>query len=218
MSASQTSASVRRRYRRIAPIYDRANLEGLLYARARARAIELLQLQPGARVLDVACGTGASFAAIEQRIGPSGELVGLDLTPQMLTQAEARIRRHGWANVRLLEGDVCAPADGRLGAPFDAAICALGMSVIPQWQDAWEAMLALVRPGGRVAVMDAGYPERGHREDVVPRPFAWLLSRLFVADCARRPWRSLQRATDKPVAETFTWGWVTAASGAKAAA
>jgi hypothetical protein len=91
--------------------------------------------------------------------------------------------------------------------------------VIPQWQLAWDAMFALVRPGGRLAVMDAGYPDRQRRgEEVIPRPFAWLLSRLFVADCARRPWRSLARDTGEPVAETFTWGWVTAAAGAKAAA
>src|SRR4051812_7043877 len=52
-----------------------ANLEWLLYAAARKRAIDMLQLQPGARIVDVACGTGANFALIEQRIGPAGELV-----------------------------------------------------------------------------------------------------------------------------------------------
>lgn len=219
MATTPTRSAVRRRYARIASIYDRANLEGLLYADARTRAIELLELRPGARVLDVACGTGANFALIEQRIGPTGELVGIDLTPQMLARARARVLRHRWTNVLLHEGDVCALPAEELGEPFDAAVCALGLSVIPQWQRAWDAMLALVRPGGRLALMDAGYPDSGRRgELVIPRPFAWLLSRLFVADCARRPWRSLERDTDTPVAETFTWGWVTAAAGAKAAA
>jgi ubiquinone/menaquinone biosynthesis C-methylase UbiE len=219
MPATQTNATVQRQYRWVASIYDWANLEGTLYADARTRAIELLELQPGARVLDVACGTGANFALIEQRIGPTGELVGIDLTPQMLRQARARVLRHGWANVHLRDGDICALPGEDLGEPFDAALCTLGLSVIPQWQRAWDAMLALVRPGGRVAVMDAGYPDRGRRSElVIPRPFASLLSRLFVADCARRPWHSLERDTDKPVAETFTWGWVTAAAGAKAAA
>jgi ubiquinone/menaquinone biosynthesis C-methylase UbiE len=219
MPAKQTAATVRRRYGWIASIYDWANLEGLLYADARTRAIELLELEPGARVLDVACGTGANFALIEQRIGSAGELVGIDLTPQMLRQARARVLRHGWANVHLHEGDVCALPGEDLGEPFDAALCTLGLSVIPQWQRAWDAMLALVRPGGRVAVMDAGYPNSERRSDlVITRPFASLLSRLFVADCARRPWRSLERDTEKHIAETFTWGWVTAAAGAKAAA
>jgi demethylmenaquinone methyltransferase/2-methoxy-6-polyprenyl-1,4-benzoquinol methylase len=92
---------MRRRYGWLASIYDWANLEGLLYADARACAIELLGLRPGARVLDVACGTGANFALIEARIGPSGELVGIDLTQRMLDRARGRIASEGWRNVRL---------------------------------------------------------------------------------------------------------------------
>jgi S-adenosylmethionine-diacylgycerolhomoserine-N-methlytransferase len=220
MPAPESTAAVRRRYGRIASIYDWANLEGVLYAEARERAIELLDLRPGARVLDVACGTGANFALIEQRIGPSGELVGVDVTPQMLNRARARVARAGWANVRLREGDVCELGAERLGEPFDAALCTLGLSVIPQWQRAWEAMKSAVRPGGRLAIMDASYPEgNGSRGDaVIPRPLAWALSRLFAADCGRSPWRLLQRDTDSPTSERFTLGWVTSAAGAKAAA
>lgn len=215
-----STATVRRRYGRVASIYNWANLEGLLYAQARARAIELLDLSPGARVLDVACGTGANFALIEERIGPSGDLVGVDLTPQMLNQARARVARAGWSNVRLRESDVCEPAAARLGAPFDAAVCTLGLSVIPQWHRAWEAMVASVRPGGRLAIMDAGYPEGDARRGVavIPRPLAWALSRLFAADCGRRPWRLLQRDTGDTTSERFAWGWVTAAAGARGAA
>jgi ubiquinone/menaquinone biosynthesis C-methylase UbiE len=220
MRSPPSTATVRRRYGWVASVYDWANLEGALYADARARAIELLDLRPGARVLDVACGTGANFALIEQCIGASGELVGGDVTPQMLNQARARVARAGWSNVRLREGDVCEASAERLGAPFDAAVCTLGLSVIPDWQRAWEAMQAAVRPGGRLAIMDAGYPERGGRrgDAVIPRPLAWALSHLFAADCSRRPWRLLQRDTGDPTSERFTGGWVTAAAGAKAPA
>jgi ubiquinone/menaquinone biosynthesis C-methylase UbiE len=220
MRPAESTAAIRRRYRWIASVYDWANLEGVLYADARARAIELLDLRPGARVLDVACGTGANFALIEQRIGPSGDLVGVDVTPQMLDHAGARVARAGWSNVRLREGDVCELGTARPGEPFDAAVCTLGLSVIPQWQRAWEAMVSSVRPGGRLAIMDAGYPEGDARrgDAVLPRPFAWALSRLFAADCSRRPWRLLKRDTGDPTSERFTWGWVTAAAGAKGAA
>jgi ubiquinone/menaquinone biosynthesis C-methylase UbiE len=107
MPAPESTAAVRRRYGWVASIYDWANLEGVLYADARAPAIELLDLRPGARVLDVACGTGANFALIEERIGPSGELVGVDVAPQMLYQARGRVAGAGWKNVRLRAGDVC---------------------------------------------------------------------------------------------------------------
>ena len=178
MPAPESTTAVRRRYGWVASIYDWANLEGALYADARARAIELLDLRPGARVLDVACGTGANFALIERRIGPSGQLVGVDVTPQMLHRAGARVTRAGWSNVRLREGDVCELWPECRTEPFDAAVCTLGLSVIP-------------------------------------RPLAWALSRLFAGDCSRRPWRLLQRETDDPTSEPFTWGWVTAAAGAK---
>jgi ubiquinone/menaquinone biosynthesis C-methylase UbiE len=212
-------AAVRRRYGWVASIYDWANLEGLLYADARARAIELLDLPSGARVLDVACGTGANFDLIRRRIGPSGELVGVDVTPQMLDQARARVARAGWSNVRLREGDVRELGGGRLGEPFDAVVCTLGLSVMPQWQRAWDVMVSSVRPGGRLAVMDAGYPELdGRRRDaVISRPLAWALGRLFSADCRRRPWRLVQQDMTNVTSERFTWGWVTAAVGAKAA-
>jgi demethylmenaquinone methyltransferase/2-methoxy-6-polyprenyl-1,4-benzoquinol methylase len=210
-----TTLAVQRRYRSLAPVYDWANLDWLLYAAARRRAIELLELRPGARVLDVACGTGANFALIQQRIGAAGELVGIDLTAGMLDRARARVRAQGWANVELREADICDPP-GDLGAPFDAVLCTLGLSVIPEWRRALDVMVTLARPGGRVAVMDAGFPERGG--PALTRPFAAVLSRLFAADCARRPWLALGRDTAGAVAETFAWGWVTAAAGTRAQA
>jgi hypothetical protein len=96
----------------------------------------------------------------------------------------------------------------RLEEPFDAAICTLGLSVIPEWQRAWEAMVSAVRPGGRVAIMDAGCSERPGRtgHTTIPRPLAWTLSRLFAADCGRRPRRLLQGDTTDPTREQFTWG------------
>jgi ubiquinone/menaquinone biosynthesis C-methylase UbiE len=211
-------AAVRRRYGWVASVYDWANLEGVLYADARAAAVELLDLAPGARVLDVACGTGANFELIRDRIGAPGELVGVDLTPQMLDRARARIARGGWENVHVREADVCALGPDELGRPFDAALCTLGLSVIPDWQGAWQSMLALVRPGGRVAVMDAGDPAPGARriDTTAPRPLAWALERLFAADRTRQPWRLLERDTRDPTSRPFTWGWVTAAAGTKA--
>jgi demethylmenaquinone methyltransferase/2-methoxy-6-polyprenyl-1,4-benzoquinol methylase len=116
MRSPHSTDAVGQRYGWVAAIYDWANLEGLLYTDARRRAVELLDPRPGARVLDAACGTGANFDLVEQRIGPAGELVGLDLTPQMLGRAHARVAREGWGNVRLHEGDICDLDVERLGA------------------------------------------------------------------------------------------------------
>jgi len=221
--AQQTNAAVRERYGRLARIYDWANLERLLYSRARARAIDLLELRPGAKVLDVACGTGVNFAPIEKRIGPSGCLVGVDLTPQMLGRARARATRHDWHNVRLYQSDASQLSTQRLealgalgpGEQFDAALCTLGLSVIPDWERAWRATLSVVRMGGRVAVMDAGHPDTpgASGKVVAARPFARVLSSVFAATSSRRPWELVARDADSPVLERFTWGYVVAAAG-----
>jgi len=86
---------VLRRYKRLAPVYELALGERLLYARARRQAIQLLRLAPGSTVVDVACGTGLNFPLIQQRIGPSGRLIGVDLTAAMLRRANARVQRSG---------------------------------------------------------------------------------------------------------------------------
>jgi hypothetical protein len=66
---SVSLAWVRRRYGRLASVYERSLGERLLYARARQRAIELLRLAPGATEVDFACDTGLNFPLLEQRIG-----------------------------------------------------------------------------------------------------------------------------------------------------
>jgi ubiquinone/menaquinone biosynthesis C-methylase UbiE len=121
----------------LAPIHDWVSGERLLLAAARARAIDPLRLRSAATVLDVACGTGLNFALIEQRIGPAGRLVGIDRSARMLRRARALVARRGWETVQLVQADaeqVFAP-----GAPFDAVLCTLGLSVIPDWR----------RPGAR---------------------------------------------------------------------
>jgi ubiquinone/menaquinone biosynthesis C-methylase UbiE len=210
-------------YELLAPAYDRVSGEAMLYATARARAIELLHLRPGTTVLDVACGTGRNHEHIQQRIGPSGRLVGADRSPRMLQQARERAAHHRWSNIKLVETDVTNLTlelldEGGNAAPsagFDAVLCTLGLTVIPDWRSAWQAMLALVRPGGRIAIMDAGYPAKPGQagEAVALRPVAWLLCRLFAADPRRQPWELVGTDTDDPTAEQHTWGYIGVAAG-----
>jgi demethylmenaquinone methyltransferase/2-methoxy-6-polyprenyl-1,4-benzoquinol methylase len=215
-------ARVRRRYAQLARVYERSLGERLLYARARRQAVELLRLAPGATVVDIACGTGLNFPLIEERIGPSGTLIGADLTAGMLRRASARVRRSGWSNVNLVELDVTSLTRERLeqagaltaGKPVDAVLCTLGMSVIPQWEAAWEAMLAIVRPGGTVAVMDGGPPlAPGAAEALLVRPLVWLGCRFFAADWAREPWKLAERDLEQVETRRFSRDYVRAAAG-----
>ena len=58
-----------------------------------------LGLRPGDTVLDVGCGTGLCFPCIQDRIGPSGRLIAVEPSREMLDQAMQRVAQHGWDNV-----------------------------------------------------------------------------------------------------------------------
>jgi ubiquinone/menaquinone biosynthesis C-methylase UbiE len=173
---------VRGRYGKLASVYELTLGERLLYADARRRAIKSLQLSPGATVVDVACGTGFNFPLIEERIGPSGTLIGVDLTAGMLDRARARVQRAGWSNVRLVRLDATSLTCTQLeragalaeGKEVDAVLCTLGMSVIPEWKAAWEAMVALVRPGGTAAIWTAARrPDKPSARDSSAHSSGW---------------------------------------------
>jgi SAM-dependent methyltransferase len=103
-------------YRSRASIYD---LELVLFEPIREEAITRLALQRGDTVFDVGCGTGLSFIRLQEEIGPSGHIIGIEQCPEMLQQAQARVRQHGWQNVTLL----CEPVEtAGIGARADAAL------------------------------------------------------------------------------------------------
>ena len=75
------------RYKRHAAGYD-ASARRTMWI--RERTIDHLELRPGDRVLDVACGTGLSLARLREAVGPDGEVVGIELSPDMLEIARGR--------------------------------------------------------------------------------------------------------------------------------
>lgn len=98
---------------------DRYDLELAAFEPVRTEALGLLQLAPGAVVLDVGCGTGLSFAGLVQRIRTHGRIIGIDPSPQMLAHARARIARHGWHGIALLQADA---ASAPIAVQADAAL------------------------------------------------------------------------------------------------
>lgn len=138
--------------------YDRASrwsrLEEPFERRATAAGLELLGVQPAERVLELGCGAGAALVALARSVGPTGRVVGLDLSPRMLRLADVRLRRAGLsARARVLLGDAAE-------IPFpDASFDAAFMSFTLELFDTPEIPLVLaecrrvLRPGGRIAVV-----------------------------------------------------------------
>jgi cyclopropane fatty-acyl-phospholipid synthase-like methyltransferase len=70
----------------------------------REVAVRHLCLEPGNRILGVGCGTGTSFPFLVQAVGPEGEVVGVEISPNMAASAKKRIEQEEWNNVRVAVG------------------------------------------------------------------------------------------------------------------
>lgn len=163
----------RERYRAHAPGYDASARRTMPL---RRRTVAKLALRPGERVLDVACGTGLSFGLLREGVGASGEIVGVELSPDMLALARSRCRAEGWTNVRLIES---AMENAELDGPLDAILFNFTHDVLRS-PAALARIFSAARPGARIAVAGMKYPP-------------WWLA----------PLRPLVRAQARPYMTTF---------------
>jgi ubiquinone/menaquinone biosynthesis C-methylase UbiE len=170
-------------YRRAAPGYDRHMRR---FARWQRLAVERLELKPGQTVLDVACGTGLTFPSLEAGVGPGGQIVGIDLSPEMLARAQERVDAQGWDNVALIE----AWAEEAEIARADAALFSFTHDVL-QSPLAVANVVAHLKPGARVASVGAKYVKGWNP---VVNFFVRRSARPYVStfEGLERPWRELE--------------------------
>ena len=141
-------------------------------------------------MVEIGCGTGANWCALEDAIGPTGTIVGVDLSPEMLEQARARARRAGWSNVTLVQADAAAYA---FPAGVNAILSTYALTLVPSYDDVVRRGAQALVPGGRFVVVDfkapTSWPEPLLRA-IVPllRPFGVTLDLR-----TRHPWESLAR-------------------------
>jgi len=171
--ASQTGTleegQVRAMFDRIAGVYDRMNalMTAGLDRRWRSRAADLAAVGPGDRVLDVATGTGDLALELARRVAPGGEVVGSDFAEAMLERA--REKAAGRPDVHFEWGDALAldhPDDA-----FDAATVAFGARNFADLHRGLAQMVRVVRPGGRVVVLEITTPQTP--------PLSWFYALWF---------------------------------------
>ncbi len=132
--------------------YEFAHLYDLIFARIFypriATVIRDLEIPPGARVLELGVGTGLSLDAYPHHC----QVVGIDLAPDMLEQAQERIDRNGWRHLRVLEMDAM---DLRLSdSSFDYVMAFHVVSVVPDANRLMREAQRVCRPGGTIVVIN----------------------------------------------------------------
>ncbi|HLI25777.1 MAG TPA: methyltransferase domain-containing protein [Chloroflexota bacterium] len=142
------SARPRTPFSTLAAVYERVAVPAMFAPEAEG-LLALAALQPGERVLDVACGTGIVARLAAPRVGPRGTVVGLDRNGAMLAVARACPPVVG-ARITWLQGDACA-LPCAAGA-FAVVLCQNGLQFLPDRPRALREMHRVLRPGGRLVL------------------------------------------------------------------
>jgi len=166
-------------YRRWAPVYDFTF--GLIAREGRRHAVEVINTGDG-RVLEVGVGTGLSLPEYEQHL----EVVGIDLSPEMLEKARERVASGSLDHVTGLHemdaGDLKFP-----DAAFDTVVAMFVMTVVPEPEAVMRELSRVTKPGGEVMLINHFSQREGVRGWVERRmaPFADRIGWRSVFDVSR---------------------------------
>lgn len=132
----------------------------------RREMIDRVPVSEGDVWVDLGAGTGENAEHLGDRIGALKQMYLVDLAPSLLNVASQRIEARGWNNVTTACADAttfCPPEGGA-----DVVTFSYSLTMIPDWFRAIENALAILKPGGRIGVVDfyvaRKYPADGHRK------------------------------------------------------
>ncbi|MCC0008780.1 MAG: methyltransferase domain-containing protein [Hyphomicrobiaceae bacterium] len=167
-------------YRRWAPFYD--HTFGMVAAQGRRHVVEHINTMPKGRVLEVGVGTGLSLPDYD----PRHEIVGIDLSPDMLDKARERVVEEGLDHVTGLH-EMDASNLEFPDATFDIAVAMFVMTVVPEPEKVMRELARVTKPGGQVILVNHFSQEEGLRGWVERRmaPFADKIGWRSVFDTDR---------------------------------
>jgi demethylmenaquinone methyltransferase/2-methoxy-6-polyprenyl-1,4-benzoquinol methylase len=146
--------------RELTPVYARClirlirpfpNFDFFFIKSLRRKAVRLLQLEAGNRVLDVGCGPGGSLQYLLNAVGATGEVVGVEISPEVTLNAQRRIEKNHWTNVRVL---TASAENVQLTGKFDALLMFAAHDVYTSPQ-ALANLLPHLNDGARVVIFGA---------------------------------------------------------------
>ncbi len=155
----------------------------------RQRMFDLLDVQPGARLLDVGCGAGNDVQDLARLVGPSGRVVGIDSSATMLQQARTRTA-DAHLPVEFLQGDAYQlPFEDNT---FDSCLSSRVFKHLTSPERALSEMVRVARPGARIVVAEADFDLI-----IVDIPDRTLARKMIHAACdrVRQGWMGRQLPT-----------------------
>lgn len=162
-------------YRLWAPVYDAT--VNHFFMPGRKRAMELLDLQPGEKVLIVGVGTGADLPLLPKGV----DATGIDLSPDMLAKARRKSKECP-ATVELIQGDAQAILVAE--ESYHAVILNLILSVVPDGRACMKTSLLALKPCGRAVIFDKFMPDNDSL--TIGRKVVNWFSTLFGTDISRQ--------------------------------
>jgi len=124
-----------------------------LFKRWKKKAFNESSLKKGDHVLVFCCGTGLDFPPLLEKIGPEGKITGVDFSEVMLEKTREKISKNNWKNIDLIHGDI-TKFENPTGTSFDAAVCTLGLSIIPEYKSAYSNLISHVKKHGEIIIGD----------------------------------------------------------------
>jgi ubiquinone/menaquinone biosynthesis C-methylase UbiE len=178
-------------YQKQAAGYDQSGIQGL--DTFRREAVRRLALQ-GGDLVDLGCGTGLNFALLQEAIGKTGRIIGVDLTDAMLEQARLRVATHGWQNVELVQVELVQADAASYGFPtqVDGILSTFALTFVPDGARMIQNGCRALAPGRRWVVLDMAWPAALPLW-LSPLLFFLRLSRYGISRevIRRRPWQTV---------------------------
>jgi demethylmenaquinone methyltransferase / 2-methoxy-6-polyprenyl-1,4-benzoquinol methylase len=145
-------------FEKISDNYDKMNsvISFQQHVKWRRDTMQRMNVQPGAKALDVCCGTADWTIALADAIGPSGEVVGLDFSENMLKVGREKVEKLNLNQVTLMHGNAMELPFPE--ASFDYVTIGFGLRNVPDYMQVLKEMYRVLKPGGIAVCLETSQP------------------------------------------------------------